>query len=384
MTKEKLEKVQNNNKLPISVEEEYQFNNQMFQISDVKDNYINTEVEIVDYVEETEEEPIEKQYELFLFESENKIFSKSTFNEEDQIRLKFSFTNTLEDLKIQLNDKVYDLRSLDSQKTFLPGSIPQNVFVICEYKKEIIEETTTTIEETIDGDGETIPEEKDEIVQKEVFFFEIKYIENFNCSLQENNYNIYYNTIISSFKDFEKKYSRNVLDCEYKFYIDSITNGSILLPLNDVRTIEKCCYLTLQEKQPETSNGEEDNDETNNVNNNEKEYEIVEKEISPDYFTVYKAGQYDEQRLIQVSEDFKNPEDILNDGSAESEMPFVFYFTVGFENNVLPADLKLAFMNDIQFKIMNRGSDIISINDRSAVTTDFVKTKFKNYKYWEI
>ena len=167
----------------------------------------------------------------------------------------------------------------------------------------------------------------------------------------------------------------------------------------DIRKIDKVCYLTLQEKKEEIIDDniqtEEENNQdiqdNENIENNEDnqestepEYEIVEKEIDPSYFTVLKVGNYNEQRIVQISSDFEVPEDILNDGSIESEMPYIFYFSVGYENNIFPEDLKLAFMNDVQFKMMNRGSDILTIANKTSNTTDLVKNIFKNYKYIQI
>lgn len=405
--KDKLEKVEKFLKLPITVEEEYQFNNQMFQISEIRDNYCSEESQIVEEIiinddnidEETPPEETIIKYELFNLVPENKILSKNTFIEGDQIRTKFINTNELEDIKIKINNNVYNLRNIFNEEKFILNSIPVDSFVILEYIKEIIEEEQTIIVDKDDGMGGTIPVEETETITKEIFYFRIKYIENLKSNLLESNYNMYYNTIISSIKDFEKKYSRNVLDCDYKYYIDSISDGDIILPMVDIRKIDKVCYLTLQEKKEEIIDDniqtEEENNQdiqdNENIENNEDnqettepEYEIVEKEIDPSYFTVLKVGNYNEQRIVQISSDFEVPEDILNDGSIESEMPYIFYFSVGYENNIFPEDLKLAFMNDVQFKMMNRGSDILTIANKTSNTTDLVKNIFKNYKYMQI
>ncbi len=405
--KDKLEKVEKFLKLPITVEEEYQFNNQMFQISEIRDNYCSEESQIVEEIiinddnidEETPPEETIIKYELFNLVPENKILSKNTFFEGDQIRTKFINTNELEDIRIKINNNVYNLRNIFNEEKFILNSIPVDSFVILEYIKEIIEEEQTIIVDKDDGMGGTIPVEETETITKEIFYFRIKYIENLKSNLLESNYNMYYNTIISSIKDFEKKYSRNVLDCDYKYYIDSISDGDIILPMVDIRKIDKVCYLTLQEKKEEIIDDniqtEEENNQdiqdNENIENNEDnqestepEYEIVEKEIDPSYFTVLKVGNYNEQRIVQISSDFEVPEDILNDGSIESEMPYIFYFSVGYENNIFPEDLKLAFMNDVQFKMMNRGSDILTIANKTSNTTDLVKNIFKNYKYIQI
>lgn len=403
--KQQLNKIEKRLKLPISVEEEYYFNNQMFQISEVKDNYFQTKVDVVQetFVEENEskepdetennietssnEEPvILREYELFSFESENPILSKNKFKVDDQIRVMFDDTNTLENVKINLNGVDYDLRTINNEETFVLGSIPTKRFIILQYNYETIEKDIVHVVEEDDGEGGTIPKEEIEKVEETIYFFTMRYVENLNCNVLENNYNTYYHMIISSVRDFEKKYSRNVLDTDYRFCIDSITDGDILLPAVDIRSIEKVCYLTLQEKQSDSEPVPEPiPDETQpEPEPTEKEYEVVEKEIDPRYFTVSKVGDYDEQRLVQISSEFKIPEDILADGSPESEMPYIFYFSVGYKDNIFPKDLKLAFMNDVQFKLMNRGSDIVVITDRTAYTTDFVKNVFKNYKYMRI
>ena len=372
--KQKIIKVDKYVKLPFSVEEEFQFNNQMFQISDIRDNYYNSGKNIVEEVKQEDETETTIEYEVFDFTSENILISSQDFEEKQQIRVKFSETNTLQNLKIKLNDTLYDLRNMQNKEEFVVGSIPVNVFIILEYQSEVIEETITNIVDKDDGNGGTIPTEETEVIEKTNYFFKVRYVENLNCNLLENNYNMYYNAIISSIKNFEKKYSRNVFDTDYKFYIDDISSGNIILPILDVRNIEKVCYLSTEENEDE---------------NGEIKTEIVEKEIDPSYFTVLKVGDYNEQRLIQVSETFETPKDILNDGSDESEMPYIFYFSVGFENNIFPEDLKLAFMNDVQFKLMNRGSELLTVSsnrtdERTMATTDFCKNVFKNYKYMNI
>lgn len=361
--KQQIINIEKHTKLPISVEEEYQFNNQMFQISDIIDNYYNVDKEVVEETIIGEEGgEVIKKYEVFNFNSENSIISKNKFEEKDRIRVKFINTNDLDIIKIKLNNKIFDLRTIQNESSFIQNSIPMNVFVILEYQSETIEKTITKIVDTDDGSGGIIPIEDSEVVEETSYFFKIKYIENLNCDILENNYNMYYKAILASVTDFEKKYSRNILDRDYNYYIDSITQGDIILPLKDVRAIDKICYLTSQ------------------LNEETEENEIVEKEIDSSYFEVYKIGTYKEQTLIKTSKDFETPEDILNDGSIESEMPYVIYFSVGFKDNIFPDDLKLALMNDVQFKLSNRGSEILVLANKNATTTDFCKNVFKNYK----
>lgn len=362
--KQKLETIQEYKNLPISVEEEYQFNNQMFQISDVKDNYYNTGSIIQEEIGTEQENPEKKQ--IFLFSSENAMLSKNSFVEGDQIRVKFSETNTENNLKIELNDNVFDLRTMQNEQNFFSSSIEKDKFMILEYRSETVQERTQKIVEIENEEGIKIPTTEEEIEEKVYYFFKIRYIEDLNCPLVENNYNMYYKTIIASIRDFEKKYTRSVFDTSYKFFIDSISDGNIILPVIDAREITKVSYLS-----------EVVNEETGMK-------EVLEKDLSPDLFTVLRVGDYQEQLMLQTSSDFKIPEDILNDGSSESEMPYIIYFSAGFENNILPSDLKLAFMNDVQFKLFNRGSDILAISDKTANTTDFVKNVFKNYKHMNI